>query len=145
MKAVLKQIRISPKKANLIAALIRKKPAQDALDILKFTRKKAAPILYKLLASAVANAENNFKQKKDSLYVKEVLVTEGPTYKRAVPISRGRRHPILKRTSHISITVEAGATQKTKTSTPAPKAAVPEPKKEEPKKEESKKSTTKSK
>ncbi len=107
MKAVLRQTRISPKKANLIASLVRKKNVQDALNILKFTPKKGAQILRKVVASAAANAEANFKQNTAELYIKEIIVTEGPTYKRSVPISRGRAHPILKRTSHITVKVEA--------------------------------------
>ena len=130
MKAIARNIRISPKKANLVAGLVRRKNAQEALDILKFTPKKAAGILYKVLHSAVANAENNFKQKRESLVVQEIVVTEGPTFKRSVPVSRGRVHPILKRNSHITVTVglEDGK-----------EVAQPEVKKEE--KKESKKST----
>ncbi|MBD3156586.1 50S ribosomal protein L22 [Candidatus Peregrinibacteria bacterium] len=105
VKAIARNIRISPKKANLVAGLVRKKKAQEALDILKFTPKKAAKLLYKVLHSAVANAENNFKQKKDSLIIKEIVVTEGPTFKRSVPVSRGRVHPILKRNAHITVTL----------------------------------------
>lgn len=105
MKAIAKQVRISPKKANLVAGLIRNKNALEALDILKFTPKKGAKILYKVLNSAIANAENNFKQKRDALKITEIIVNEGTTYKRSVPISRGRVHPILKRTSHIRVTV----------------------------------------
>ncbi len=105
MKAIARNIRISPKKANLIAGLVRKKNAQEALNILKFTPKKGAKLLYKVLHSAMANAENNFKQKKDSLVIKEIIVTEGPTFKRSVPVSRGRVHPILKRNAHITVTL----------------------------------------
>ena len=105
MKAIARNIRISPKKANLVAGLVRKKKAQEALDILKFTPKKGAKLLYKVLHSAMANAENNFKQKKDSLIIKEIVITQGPTFKRSVPVSRGRVHPILKRNSHITITL----------------------------------------
>ncbi len=103
MKAILRQTRISPKKANLVAALVRNKKALDAIDILRFTQKKGAPIIKKVLQSAIANATNNYKQAKEELYLKEVIVTEGPTYKRSVPVSRGRMHPILKRTSHITV------------------------------------------
>lgn len=106
MKAILRQVRISPKKANLVAELVRTKPATEAITILKFTSKKAAPILKKVIESAMANAENNLKQSKENLYIKEILVTEGPTYKRRIPISRGRAHPLLKRTSHITIKLE---------------------------------------
>lgn len=105
MKAIARNIRISPKKANLIAGLVRNKNAQEALNILKFTPKKGAKLLYKVLHSAMANAENNFKQKKDSLVIKEIIVTEGPTFKRSVPVSRGRVHPILKRNAHITVTL----------------------------------------
>lgn len=103
MIAKLKQIRISPKKANLVAALVRRKDVTEAVDTLKFTNKKAAEIIKKIIQSAAANAENNFKQKKDELYVKEIIVTEGPTYKRSIPISKGRMNPLLKRTSHITV------------------------------------------
>lgn len=103
MKAILRQISITPKKANLIAELVRNKNAMDAITILKFTPKKAAKILKKLIASAMANATNNLKQDQESLFVKEIIVTKGPVYKRGVPVSRGRVHPILKRTSHITV------------------------------------------
>lgn len=106
MKAHLKRVRISSQKANLVAALIRRKKALEALDILKFTPKKGAKIIAKVIKSALANAENNFKQNPQELYLKEILVTQGPTYKRHRPISRGRSHPILKRTSHITISLE---------------------------------------
>jgi large subunit ribosomal protein L22 len=106
VKAIARHIRISPKKANLVAGLVRNKKAEEALDILKFTPKKAAGILYKVIKSAIANAENNFKQNRENLIIKEIIVTEGPTLKRSVPVSRGRVHPILKRTSHITVKVE---------------------------------------
>lgn len=107
MKAILRQVRISPKKANLVADLVRRKSVTEALDVLKFTPKKAAGIIRKVIASAAANAEQNFKQKIDTLVVKEIIVTEGATYKRSLPISKGRVHPILKRTSHITVKVES--------------------------------------
>lgn len=107
MKAILRGLRISPKKANLVAALVRRKKALEAIDILKFTPKRTAIVLKKLIESAVANAENNFKQNKDMLEIKEIIVTEGPTYKRSMPVSRGRQHPILKRSSHITVKLES--------------------------------------
>jgi len=115
MKAIIRRVRVSSKKANLVACLIRGKKVQDALDILKFTPKKTAPILYKLVESAAANAKNNFGQDINTLYVKEVIVTEGPTYKRSLPISRGRTHPVLKRTAHITVKVESATNTETKT------------------------------
>lgn len=103
MKAILRQVRISPKKVNLIAAMVRNKKVTDALDLLHFVPKKAAPILKKVISSAMANAENNFKQEREALYIKEIVVTEGTTLKRGVPISKGRVHPIKKKTTHITV------------------------------------------
>ncbi len=106
MIAHLRQIRISSYKANLVAGMVRGMPVNRALDLLKFTPKKAAHFLYKVIDSAAANAENNFKQNRDQLVVKEIIVNEGSTYKRFQPVSRGRGHPILKRTAHITVKVE---------------------------------------
>jgi len=103
MKAILRSARITPKKLNLIADMIRGKNATEALNLLKFTPKKSAHMMGKLLKSAIANAENNFKQEKDTLYVKEIYVTKAPTLKRNVSVSRGRMHPILKRNAHATI------------------------------------------
>lgn len=114
MKAIVRTSRITPKKANLIAGMIRTKSANEALEILKYTPKKAADILFKLVTSAVSNAVNNFKQDQKALLIKEVIVTKGPTLKRGVPVSRGRIYPILKRTSHITVIlgIEAEVTAK---------------------------------
>lgn len=103
MKAILKHLRVSPLKANLVAALVRGKKAVDAVDILKFTPKRTARPLKKLIESALANAETNFKQNKDDLYIEEILITKGPTYKRSMPVSRGRANPILKKTTHLTV------------------------------------------
>ena len=105
MKAVLRQIRISPKKANLIAGVVRGKSVDEALTLLKFMPKKGADILYKVVQSAAKNAENNFSQNIEELEIKKILVTKGVTYKRSNSISRGRAQPILKRTSHITVEV----------------------------------------
>lgn len=107
MIAHLRRSRISPKKMNLVAGLVRRKPVLEALDILKFTPKKAAPLLAKVIQSAGKNAENNFQQDIGTLVIKEIIVTEGATYKRFQPVSRGRSHPILKRCSHVTVKVEA--------------------------------------
>lgn len=106
MKAILRSAKITPKKANLIAGMVRTKPVKESLEILKYTPKKAAQILHKLLTSAISNAISNFKQDEASLTVKEIVITKGPTFKRGVPVSRGRVYPILKRTSNITITLE---------------------------------------
>ncbi|MFH1284274.1 MAG: 50S ribosomal protein L22 [Candidatus Peregrinibacteria bacterium] len=119
MKAILRKIRISPEKANLVAALVRNKKVIDAINILKFTPKASARPLKKLIESAVANAENNFKQQREDLIIKEILVTKGPTYKRGVSVSRGRVHPILKRTAHITVKLENQKKENDKTETEA--------------------------
>jgi large subunit ribosomal protein L22 len=122
MKAVLRKTQISPKKANLVAGMVRGKSVKQALDLLRFTPKKGAKILYKVVHSAASNAKNNFNQSLEDLSVSSILVTKGPTYKRSVPISRGRAHPIRKRSSHI--TVEVSATLKpAKKSEESPKEA----------------------
>lgn len=105
MKAIRRYLRISSKKVNLVADLIRGKPVEYAMNFLRFTPKRSAKPLLETLKSAVANAENNFKQERKKLYVNKVVVNEGATLKRSRPVSRGRSHPILKRTSHITIEV----------------------------------------
>lgn len=123
MKAILKTVRITPKKANLIAGMVRQRPVDEALEILKYTPKKAAKIIYKLLTSAVNNAVNNFKQDQKSLVVKEIIINKGPTLKRGVPVSRGRVYPILKRTAHITLTLEINQEDLAKKSKKSAKAA----------------------
>ena len=103
MKAYLKQTRISPKKVNVVAALVRGKSVAEALTQLKFVPKRSAPVLAKLIASAAANAENNFKQDREKLVISKILVNAGMTLKRGQPVSRGRWHPILKRTSRVTV------------------------------------------
>ncbi|AWX69278.1 50S ribosomal protein L22 [[Mycoplasma] anseris] len=103
VKASVKMQRISARKARLVADLIRYKSATQALVILQNTNKKAAPILLKLLNSAIANATNNKGLNATKLVITKLLVNEGPTLKRFQPHSQGRAYPILKRTSHFYI------------------------------------------
>lgn len=105
-KAIAKFIRISPRKARLVAENIKGLPVEDAINVLRFTPKKAARILNKVLHSAVANAEQLPGVDIDSLRVKNVVVNEGPTLKRIMPRAMGRAYRILKRTSHITVVVE---------------------------------------
>ena len=105
MKAVLRSIRLSPKKANLIAWMIRWMNAKSASDLLRFLDKKWADVIYKLLNSAMANAVNNDKKKKEDLIVSYICVTQWPTYKRWQSRSKWRVFKILKRTSHINISL----------------------------------------
>jgi len=97
--------RISPRKARLIADMIRGRDVQDALNILKFTPNRAAVMVSKVLTSAVANA-NEAEADVERLFVDRAFVDEGPTIKRWHPKDRGRAHPIMKRTSHITVVVE---------------------------------------
>lgn len=105
-RAVAKYIRISPRKVKIVIDLIRGKKVDDALAILMFTPKAAAPIVEKLLNSAIANAENNLELSRDELYVAEVYANAGPTLKRFVARSRGSASPMLKRTSHITVVLD---------------------------------------
>ena len=104
--AISKNLRISPKKARLVAENFSGKPAQEALDSLRFVPKKAAVPITKVLKSAIANAQNNKRLKPEGLIIKEILVDAGPTLKRIRPVSKGAAHQILKRTSHIKVVLE---------------------------------------
>ncbi len=103
MKAFARNVRISPKKLNVVAATVRGLDARKALDILRFMPKKGSDFLYKVIASAVANATHNDMQAPETLVVNRLVVSKGVDMKRGQPISRGRSHPILKRSSNISV------------------------------------------
>ena len=104
-QAVSKYARISSRKARLMADMIRGRPVQDALNVLKFAPHRAAGMVSKALTSAIANANEN-EADVDSLYVQQVCIDEGPSMRRFQPKDRGRAHPILKRSSHITVVVE---------------------------------------
>jgi len=99
--------RVSPRKVRLVSSLIAGRPVDEALDLLKFTRKRASVFIDKVLRTAMADAD---EQEADvrKLYIHEARVDEGPTIKRFRPKDRGRAHPIMKRTSHIIVTVAEG-------------------------------------
>jgi large subunit ribosomal protein L22 len=103
VRAVAKYLRISPYKARLVADMIRKKPAEEALTILKFTPKKASRLIAKALRSAIANAENTQMMDTEGLVVKRIFVDNGPRLKRWRPRAMGRATRILKPTSHVTI------------------------------------------
>lgn len=103
IKAKAKHVKISPRKARLVADIVRGAKIGNALDQLSFTNKKATKPIEKLVNSALANAENNYELDKDNLYIKSIMVNEGPTLHRWMPRARGRATPIRKRTSHIEI------------------------------------------
>jgi len=110
-KASHKHARISPRKARLVVDLIRDMPVQHALDVLTFTKKRAARMVEKVLMSAIANADDQGEVDADDLFVTEARVDEGPTIKRFQPKDRGRAHPILKRTCHILVEVDTETEQ----------------------------------
>lgn len=106
VKAEQKSIRMAPRKVRLVANLVRNLEINEALDQLASVNKRAVKPMIKTLNQAVANAVNNHKANKENLVIKEIQIGEGPTYKRWQPVSRGRAHSILKRTSKIRIILE---------------------------------------
>ena len=110
--AVLKYIRVTPQKGRLLADQIRGLPVERALEILQFSLRKAALPVRKALESAIANAEHNEGADVDELRVQSVEVSDGPTMKRFHARAKGRGARILKRTSHITITVSDAARAK---------------------------------
>ena len=120
-RAIARHVRISPNKARRVVNLVRGLPAKEALTVLQFAPQAASEQVYKVLASAVANAEHNHQLDPESLIVSVAYVDEGPTLKRFRPRAQGRAFRINKRTSHITIVVQpraekpgdAGASAKT--------------------------------
>ena len=118
-RAVARHVRISPNKARRVINLVRGLPAKVALTVLQFAPQAASEQVYKVLASAIANAENNERLDPDALLVSEAFVDEGPTLKRFRPRAQGRAYRIRKRTCHITVAVEA-----VQVTTPARKATT---------------------
>jgi len=106
VRASAKFQRVSPRKARLVTDLITGRRADEALAILQNLAKSTAPLLAKVLRSAVANAENNYNMTLEDLYVKRASADEGPRMKRVWYRGRGRRDMKLRRTSHITIVVD---------------------------------------
>ncbi|MBA3016293.1 MAG: 50S ribosomal protein L22 [Proteobacteria bacterium] len=105
-KAVLRNCRISPQKARLIANLVRGVHVEAAINSLRFMPQKGAAIIRKVLESAVANAKQNDSIDVDTLYIRTIFVDGGPMLKRIMPRAMGRANRILKRSSHITIVVD---------------------------------------
>jgi large subunit ribosomal protein L22 len=105
-KAVAKFIRISPRKARLVAQTVMGQPVERAMSQLRFTPKKAGGVLLKVVKSAVANAEQNQDLDVDTLYIKKIYVDGGPMMKRWRPRAQGRVYQIRKRTSHITVVLD---------------------------------------
>lgn len=107
-KAVVKSVRVSAQKARLVANLVRGMDAAEADEVLKFLDKKSAPIIRKLVSSAVANAEYRAERANetldiDLLFIESIQVNAGPSLKRFRPRAQGRATKILKKTSHITV------------------------------------------
>ena len=105
-RAVAHYIRVSPLKARQVADLVRGKAIKEAIGILKYTNKKSAPLINKVLKSAVANAEHNFDMDSDALYVSAIMIDVGPTLKRMKPRAYGRADVMRHRTSHITVVLK---------------------------------------
>jgi large subunit ribosomal protein L22 len=108
-RAVARHVRISATKARRVVNLVRGLPAKQALTVLQFAPQAASEPVYKVIASAIANAENNERLDPDSLLISEAYVDEGPTLKRFRPRAQGRAYRIRKRSCHITIAVESVA------------------------------------
>ena len=108
-KAIQRYVRITPRKCNQVLDMIRGTSVEQAQVALQFTPTLGARIVQKVLKSAVANALHEGKVRVEDLYVKEAVVGAGPTMKRWLPRAQGRATPILKRTSHVSVTVATKA------------------------------------
>lgn len=106
-KATAKYVRMSPSKLKPVTDLVRGKDLNEALTILKFTSGKGAELVEKVVQSAAANAENNHNMNPDELYVAEIYANQGPTMKRFRAGAQGRASMILKRTSHIAVTLRS--------------------------------------
>jgi large subunit ribosomal protein L22 len=106
-RALLKGFRESPRRVRMVAEMIRGKKVHDALAVLRFQPRKAARMLIKVLNSAVANASENDDADADKLVVTRVDVNGGPVQKRWMPRSMGRANRITRRTSHVTVVVDA--------------------------------------
>jgi large subunit ribosomal protein L22 len=104
-RAIARHLRVSPFKARQVADLVRGKNVDEAIGILRYTNKKSAPLISKVLKSAIANAEHNYDMDSDALFVSEIYVDEGPTIKRMRPRAYGRADIRRHRTSHITVVV----------------------------------------
>ena len=126
VQAVAKGVRLSPRKVQVVAALVRGRTVEDALTILEHTPRRSALAVSKVIASAKANADHNHGFKPASLQIVEISVTHGPRLKRYRPAAHGRALPFQRRTSHIRVVVDGEKREAKK-----PVAAKPAAKKKE--------------
>lgn len=111
-KAILRYVRVAPRKARLVVDLIRGKQVGEALSALKFIPRGASKVVEKLLKSAIANAQQKEIGDVDELWIRRAYVDGGPVLKRFQPAPQGRAHPIKKRTSHITLELSVRETKK---------------------------------
>ncbi len=113
-KAVLRHLRMAPRKVRDVVNLVRGKQVGEAMTILKFTPRRAARVVEKVLKSVIANAVQREVGDADELWVSKAYVDQGTTLKRVQPAPRGMAHPIKKRTSHITLVVSAKSAGRSK-------------------------------
>ncbi len=106
VRAILRNVRISPRKVGEVAALVRGRSVDDAVVVLEHTPRRAAGPVKEAVKSARANAEHNHSFKPETLIITEISITPGPRYKRWIPAARGRARPFQRKTSHIHVTVD---------------------------------------
>jgi large subunit ribosomal protein L22 len=119
VKASAKNVRMSPRKVGVVAALVRDRSVSDAITILEHTPRRSSEAVRKVIQSARANAENNHGLKGDSLVLAKITVTPGPRMKRYRPAAFGRALPYQKKSSHIFVEVTGEKRQAKKTAKPA--------------------------
>lgn len=107
-RAIAKYVRVSPRKARLVAQNVQGLGVEAAMNLLRFTHNKPAAIIFEVMKSALANASQLGGVDVDAMVVKEVMVNEGPTWKRFMPRAQGRATRIRKRTSHITVILAEG-------------------------------------
>ncbi len=125
MKATLHAVRLAPKKANLIALMVRGMSVPAAVEALRLTHKKGARLIEKLLLSAMANANHNDKQNPQQMIIKTIVVNQGTAYRRGMPKARGQTRPYRKFLSHIDIVLGYVEDKKEKTEKKDKKGASP--------------------
>ncbi len=137
IKASVKNVRIAPEKVTLLVNEVKKMSPTHSVEVLKLVNKSASPVLIKLIKSAIANAKNNNGLQESDLVFKEIVVTKGPMFKRLQPVSRGRAHNIMKRTSHINVTlaVKPAKKQADQSTIAAPVKKIEKPKTDKKQKE----------
>lgn len=130
VKALAKGVRISPRKVQVVAALVRGRSVEEALTILSYTPRRSALAVMKVISSAKANATHNHGYKSDGLKIIEISVSPGPSLKRYRPAARGRALVYRRRSSHIRVVIDGEKRPQAKPAKAANQVAKPTAKKE---------------